>query len=142
MSLELRLLAPDRGVDDYGAGNFGASRDGGGRQHLGHDYAAWPGSIVLPFCGGEVTKVGYPYGDDLSWRYVRILAPNGWIWRYFYVEPLVKKGEEVTVDTPIGKVQDLRKRYGGELSRRGPITPHVHVDVRDDKGQWLDPEKL
>ena len=66
------ITAPIRENDKFGSGYFGASRDGGKRQHKGVDYAVYPGSLVYAHVGGTVTKLGFPYGDDLGFRYVQI----------------------------------------------------------------------
>ncbi len=66
----IRILAKERVMDTWGSGHFGASR--GERTHIGIDYACSPGSQILAPCIGEVTKLGYPYSNDLSFRYVEI----------------------------------------------------------------------
>jgi hypothetical protein len=46
------------------------------------------GQDVLAATGGRVTNVGYPYGDDLSFRYVEITTNDGYVVREFYVQPV------------------------------------------------------
>ena len=127
----IRLVPPPRGTDPWGSGHYGASR--GKRIHLGVDLAAQPESVLLSPVKGTVTKLGYPYSDDLSYRYVEITTTNGDRHRFFYVEPLVVKGQKVKVDDSIGIVQDIRTRYAGGM------TPHIHYEIKDDQGTYLDP---
>lgn len=129
----LKVIAPPRGRDRHGSGEFGAPR--GGRTHEGVDYAVAPNSLVLPLRSGKVTKLGYPYGDDLSFRYVEVTDARGYRWRYYYVEPMVQAGLAVEPGDAIGLAQDLRPRYKG-------IKPHVHLEVHDPTGRALNPETL
>lgn len=131
MSLRLIVEADLRGTDSWGSGAFGAPR--GDRRHAGLDYRAHPGDKCLPLKSGVVTKVGYPYGNDLSYRYVEIEDMGGYRARYFYIEPAVAKGDHVTMLTQLGIVQPLTRRYPG-------IKDHVHVEVRSPDGELMDPE--
>ena len=72
----------------------------------------------------------YPYGDDLSYRYVQVTV-GGYDFRVFYIDPSVRVGQEVTADTAIGLVQDLGLRYPG-------IPNHVHFEIKSGGG-YLDP---
>ena len=126
----LKVITPQRTHDRYGSGHFGASR--GRRRHEGIDFAALPGSTVLAAHPGTVTKIGYPYRDDLSFRYVEITDDLGFAARYFYVEPEVTKGQYVMPDDPIGSVQSLNDRHPG-------ITEHIHFEVRDPDGMRINP---
>lgn len=91
-----------RGSDGFGAGHFGAPR--GSRTHKGVDLLAQSGEAINSPVTGTVTKVGYPYGDDLSYRYVQITAGD-YDFRVFYVEPSVRVGQEVTTETAIGSAR-------------------------------------
>ena len=132
MTLRLITQAKLRGTDRWGSGAFGASR--GSRTHNGLDYAACPGDLCLPVKPGTVTKVGYPYSDNLSFRYVEVTDEDSYRARYFYIDPAVGLGEEVGTDTPLGTVQSLNKRYEG-------ITDHVHLEVIAPVGNFIDPEE-
>ena len=125
----IKLTAPTRESDEHGSGYYGAPR--GKRTHRGVDYAAYPGSKVHAVTAGTVTKLGYPYEDDLSFRYVQITDGDGDDVRYFYVEPSVEEGDIIDADDIIGTVQDTGKRYPN-------ITPHVHFEVKLG-GSYLDP---
>lgn len=118
----------ERGQDKWGSGAYGASR--GGRDHNGVDLAVQPDTEIKATFAGTVTKLGFPYGDDLNYRYVQI-SKDSYDYRIFYVRPTVKDGEEVTEDTVIGTSQNLNKRYEG-------ITEHVHFEVKKD-GKFIDP---
>ena len=127
----IEVITPFRGTDSHGSGAFGASR--GSRKHNGVDFAAQPNSGVRSVCAGEVTKLGYPYADDLGFRYIQITDVDGYDVRYFYVKPLIKEGDHISCDEVIGHVQDLDQRYKG-------ITPHIHFEVKKD-GEFVHPEK-
>lgn len=120
-----------RGCDSHGCGHYLAKR--GSRTHTGQDLLTPAGAGVGAPVAGEVTKIGYPYADDLSFRYVQI-TNNGYDVRLFYVEPSVQVGQVVSQGEPIGTVQDLSKRYAG-------IPNHVHLEVKKD-GCFIDPIAL
>ena len=120
--------------DAAGEGHFGASR--GSRTHKGQDYECFPGAIIESPIKGYITKLGYPYADDLSYRYVEItqsLSTNKY--RIFYVEPSVKLGDGVLPGDAIGAAQDVAKRYPNES-----MTCHVHLEIKLDDGSFTDPE--
>lgn len=119
--------------DAAGDGRYGAPR--GERSHNGIDYECTPGAPVLSVVSGTVSKLGYCYGDDLSWRYVEIRAVDGLKHRLFYVDPLVEIGDTVDSMTPIGRAQDISKRYPD----RGML-PHVHYELKDLDGNFINPE--
>ena len=130
----IKSIAPDRKPDDYGKGHFGASR--GKRKHNGKDYAVWPNSKIFSPVEGEITKIGYPYGDDLAFRYVQITINSGFSVRIFYIEPVVSVGDFVTKETIIGSSQSLLKRY------KNGMTPHIHLEVKNLQGEFIDPKEL
>ena len=128
----MRVIAPLR-MDDQGSGRYQSPR--GSRKHKGVDWAAAPGSAVLASEWGCVTKLGYPYADDLSFRYVEVTDGMKRRWRYFYVQPSVEMGERVCPEDTIGTVQDIRTRYPG-------MTPHVHIEILEQDGTPIDPTEL
>lgn len=128
----IKIICPERGTDPAGAGHFGARR--GTRLHLGVDYTAQPESIVLSPVKGKVTKLGYPYGDDLGYRYVEVTDRAGDRHRLFYVEPLVLLDQRVKEGDKIGIVQDITRRYPNS-----GMKPHIHYEIKDENGQHLDP---
>ena len=123
-----------RGKDPRGNGGFGAARVD--RQHMGTDYSGVPGQTVIWVCSGEVVKIGYPYSDDLRFRYVAFKTDEGHYVRQLYVKPF----REITIGMPVkvgwdaGILQALHGRYQS-------ITNHCHVDIQLD-GQYIDPEHL
>jgi murein DD-endopeptidase MepM/ murein hydrolase activator NlpD len=129
----IKLTAPERGLDSFGSGAYGASR--GNHTHRGVDFSALPNSIVHASRGGKVTKLGYPYSDDLDYRYVQVTDAYGLEWRYFYVKPSVAVDDVIRTGDSIGFVQDLDTRYKG-------ITPHVHLEIKDEDGTFINPKSV
>lgn len=127
----LKFIAPERGTDRHGSGAWQARR--GKRRHRGIDYAAPPGAQCLAVEAGTVTKLGYAYRDDLSYRYVEVTDALGYRARYFFVHPIVRVGAHVMPDDPLGTVQSLDRRYPG-------ITEHVHFEVWNPDGERIHPE--
>jgi len=127
---------PKRMNDPWGSGEFGASR--GTRTHKGIDYACYPDTEIQTPVDGVITKLGYPYGDDLSFRYVEVMANDGLRHRLFYVEPTCVHGDEVHAGDVVGSSQDISSRY------RDPSKPaminHVHYEILDDAGDPVNPE--
>lgn len=128
---------PVRGVDAYGSGAFGASRDAGRRQHVGLDMVADPGTTVRAPIAGVVTRIGAPYADDGQLRLVEVVDPATQVSaRLLYVAPRVQVGTRVAAGAVLGAAQDLRPRYPHG------IVNHVHVEFRDRDGHPLDPTPL
>lgn len=124
-----------RGSDGYGSGTFGASR--GSRLHQGIDFAAPADALILSPVDGKITKLGYPYGDDLTYRYVEITTLDGLRHRVFYVSPCVKVGDHVHKTTVVGECQDIAARYNKFL-----MVNHVHYEVMTIDGLCIDPESI
>lgn len=124
-----------RGQDSWGAGHYGASRDGGKRLHKGVDYVNHFGETVEAFEAGEVTKIGFPYSQKNAkkrhLRYVELRITPAIVHRYFYVEALVQAGQMVKAGEILGWAQDLKKIYPG-------IVQHVHFEIKKN-GRFIDP---
>lgn len=122
-----------RGSDEFGSGKFGARRDGGKRTHKGVDVAFPIDTEITAPITGRVTKIGRPYGDDAKahFKYVEITS-GGYRWRVHYIDPMVEVGEIVTVDSVIGKSQNLGEFYKG-------ITEHVHLEIWNLENDRIDP---
>ncbi|MCK4795572.1 MAG: M23 family metallopeptidase [Desulfobacteraceae bacterium] len=127
--MKAEITLEKRTLDIWGDGYFGAPR--GTRTHNGIDYVCPAGSRVFSPCEGKVTKLGYPYSDDLSFRYVQITLGDR-NHRVFYIEPTVQVGDFVAEGDAIGVAQDLEGRYEG-------ITPHIHYEIKINN-EHIDPE--
>lgn len=129
----MKAILRKRVADSHGSGHFGASR--GNRTHNGQDYYSPVGTMIASPVTGVVTKIGYPYADDLSFRYVEVTDKIKLRHRVFYIHPLVdiKVGVKVSKDSGIGITQDLSKKHHG-------IRPHVHYEIKDPDGHFLNPE--
>ena len=127
---------PKRMNDPWGSGEFGAPR--GNRTHKGIDYACYPRTEIQTPVSGTVTKLGYPYGDNLKFRYVEVTADDGMRHRLFYVEPDIKRGAEVSAGDIVGISQDISSRYRDES--KPAMINHVHYEILDDAGDPVNPE--
>ena len=125
------LFPVTRKCDDYGCGHFGASR--GSRKHHGVDFTSTPGQFVTSDVDGTVTKIGYPYADDLSYRYVQVTTKDGFDCRYFYTSASLGVSDSVRVGQVIGNAQDISARY-----TNGDMVNHVHFEVKKD-GKFTNP---
>jgi hypothetical protein len=118
-----------RTCDPKGCGHFGASR--GSRKHVGVDMACAPGTDVGSPVRGVVTKLGWPYRGHPEVRYVEVEAEE-YLFRMFYVDPSVKVGDVVELNGVLGTSQALGHLYPG-------ITEHVHFEIKDKDGKYVDP---
>lgn len=131
----IKAILPDREPDDYGEGHFKASR--GKRTHNGVDKACPPNTQIFSTVTGTVTKLGYPYADDLSYRYVQVTDNDGLDHRMFYVYPHVIVGDVCAAGiTVIGIAQNIASRY----TEKGHMNNHIHYEIK--KGdEYLNPEE-
>jgi murein DD-endopeptidase MepM/ murein hydrolase activator NlpD len=125
----ITAILPVRQQDAHGDGMWGASR--GSRKHTGVDFACFVGTKITSHVIGQCTKIGYPYGDDLSFKYVEVTDAQEKQHRFFYLKPSLKVGDQVDIGTVLGEVQDLERRYSG-------ITPHCHYEIKRH-GNYLNP---
>jgi len=121
------IKPPIRGQDDYGSGQYLAPR--GNRKHNGVDYCCYPGSAVCSPVYGIVTKLGYAYGDDLSFRYIEVEMTNGHFARVFYISPTIAVGSKVNKKSVLGLSQTLQNRYPKNSKHENPITNHIHLEI-------------
>ena len=119
----IRAILSKRLPDAYGSGEYGANR--GSRKQNGIDYACFAGAEILSPIEGKITKLGYPYADDLSYRYVEIIGDDHLHHRVFYIEPSVSVDDVVTRETIIGVVQDISARY----TENGRMNNHIHHEL-------------
>ena len=124
-----------RGQDSWGAGHYGASRDGGKRLHEGVDLENQVNEAIEAFESGTVSKVGYPYSPEDTktghYRYIEIVCSTATRHRYMYSENLVQVGDIVEKGSIIGWAQDLGTAYPG-------ITQHMHFGLIEN-GKRIDP---
>jgi murein DD-endopeptidase MepM/ murein hydrolase activator NlpD len=126
-----------RATDPYGCGDFGASRDGGTREHEGVDFVAQAGQPVAAPISGYVTRIGYAYPGDTELKFVEITNPAlRYAARVFYVDPSVQVGQSVQVGAPIGAHHTLEAKYPGGM------TDHVHLEIIDRRGERIDAARL
>lgn len=124
---EVRFEMDNRRIrsDSEGDGAFAARR--GDKIHQGVDFEFDVGEDVACPATGRVSRIGYCYDDDLSYRYVEILTHNKKaIVRLLYVLPMVRRGDFVNRGDIIGQAQNIRKRYSRSMKN------HVHCEVRID----------
>ena len=131
LKTEAQLLVRN---DEAGQGHFGADR--GARTHRGVDFYLLPGAVLLSPVTGTITKVGYPYADDLSYRYVEVTLMSTAKHRFFYVEPEHDVGTVVQVGTRLGTAQDIVKRYP-DIGMKN----HVHYEIKTNEGTYVNPEE-
>jgi len=118
-----------RGVDGKGSGAFAAPR--GGKRHKGTDYVFASGDEVKSPVKGIITRLGWAYANS-EFRLIEILSHKGsLLWRFLYVDPIVKAGDKIIEGQTIGTAQKISKRYGSEMK------DHVHVEVNVNVEQLL-----
>lgn len=122
-----------RTTDAYGHGYFGASRDGGTREHEGVDWIAEAGQAVVAPISGFVTKIGFAYASAPELKFVEITNPAlGYVARVFYVDPSVEVGEALHLGERIGRAHSLQAKYPGGM------TDHVHMELSGPSGHRFD----
>lgn len=129
---------PPRGQDDFGSGEFGASRDGGTRSHVGVDFAAPVDGLLRSKTDGKVTKHGTVYENDASFKYVEVTSDDGARHRYYYVKPDIRVGQKVSQGDFLGKVQNIAGKYSTKDKK---MKNHVHYEIKDTTGSRVDPHE-
>lgn len=125
-----------RGTDGYGDGHFGAYRMHG--PHEGVDIVVQPGQTIASPTDGTIVRTDVlPYGKGSPYRGIEIKSASGHRIKMFYVTPGLPVGTKVKAGDPIAKAQDISKEY--PPNKRGVMTPHVHVEVRNKNGGLIDP---
>ncbi len=117
-------------VDDYRlTGRFGASDYYWASAHTGLDFATAQGSTIRAVAGGLVTLV--EYDGSYGYKTVVTLEDGTEIWYCHQDEQLVTPGQRVRTGQPIGTVGSTGNVTG----------PHLHLEVRPDGGEPVDPEQ-
>lgn len=122
-----------RKCDPFGCGHFGATR--GNRKHNGVDVLFAEGEAVKSPIRGVVTRYAYPYASDPSYKGIEIQNEKYTV-KMFYLISTVAVGTKINASDIIGKAQNIAQKYGKGMNN------HVHLEVRDNKGNLLNPEKL
>ena len=124
--------------DAAGLGHYGARRkDAAGKvyEHNGIDIRGFLFDVVPSFTPGEVTKLGYMYSSDLSYRYVQV-SHGPYDFRYGYVFPDagLQVGDKITVGHYLGKMQKISVKFED-------MYDHVHFNIKKD-GEYVDPSEV
>jgi len=130
-----------RESDAWGEGHFGAPR--GDHSHKGLDVCTEVGEAIFSPIDGKITKQGYTYADDLSYRYVRI-ENDKYIVDLYYTKMRnnFKLNDEVCEGDHVANAQDIAKRYSTKLK---PMINHCHVQIWIKSGKDLvliDPQTI
>lgn len=105
-------------MDTEGSGVFGASR--GVRLHLGVDLQCIPGQKVMAPHSGRITRMVYPYANNLVYKGVEIVNDTFISW-LFYIEPLHDLiGKQVVGGQVVGVAQNITQKYSPKMK------PHIH----------------
>lgn len=141
--LQVSSLCKVRGSDKHGSGWYEAPR-GRHRKHSGIDLVCDGGTLIRACSDGVVTRAdGTVYADPKKrdWRYIEITDHYGKKCRYFYVVPVslpdcktVELGLSIKRGDVIGVCQGIESLYEG-------ITPHLHVEVKNHKGDIINPNQ-
>lgn len=122
-----------RGNDPTGHGYYGARR--GTRKHKGLDLVSVPNELVTSLIDGVITKIGYPYNGNLTFRYVDVTNDIYRV-RIMYIFPSgISVGDRVFAGQEIGKAQDIAGYWNPRMLN------HIHVEVYKN-GLLTDPEPL
>ena len=118
-----------------GEGEFGTSRGGGARSHMGIDIEAPVGTPVSAIKGGTATVLSQPGGAGL---YVNVEHSDGTSSQYFHLDTAkAKVGDsfKVTTGQQIGTVgRSGNTPSGGDT--------HLHFQVRNASGVTVDPQQF
>lgn len=122
-----------RGNDPTGHGYYGAKR--GTRKHKGLDLVSKPKDVVSSLIDGVVTKIGYPYAGNLTFRYVDV-SNDVYRVRVMYIFPKnISVGDRVFAGQQIGETQDISSFWNPRMIN------HIHIEVYKN-GLLTDPEPL
>ena len=132
-----------RGVDSWGSGNFGASRDGGARAHAGLDFVSVPGDAVHSPIDGIVTHIGIAYADSEmrsihvtgTGEHADVMAKILYCWP----DPGLG-GRTVKAGDRLGDAQDVAGYWKAQQpDHPGEMRNHVHLEIAINGPTKVDP---
>lgn len=126
-------------TNGWGASRSAASLTGG--KHIGVDisYAGIYGKALESNVAGKVKFAGRKSGNvgAVEGQKVVIVDASGKEHSYKHLKDInVKAGDQVAVGSKIGSVGGKYKSEGTTIKSRNG---HLHYDVRDKNGKWIDP---
>lgn len=135
-----------RGVDSWGSGTFGASRDGGARQHQGLDFIAVVGDEVHAPITGTIVQIGRAYADA-ELQSIHIEGDGDfthWHCKLLYaVADVGLHGRYVTAGDAIAHAQDVASYWKAKQPQHnGEMKNHVHVEIVITEPRAVDPGRL
>jgi murein DD-endopeptidase MepM/ murein hydrolase activator NlpD len=103
------------------------------------DFECPPGTRILSLTDGIVSKYGYAYETDLSFRYVEISLHGHFKHRYFYctMPEGLRVGSEVKEGDVIGVVQNIAVKWSMPTK---PMKNHMHYEIKSGPRTYIDPE--
>jgi hypothetical protein len=114
-------------VDEWGNGNFGASRgkhsDGSQKFHDGLDLVVVPGDAIFSPIDGTVEKVEYPYRSDLKWTGIQIVNGRVRVELWYMSPNKLLVDSYVNVGDTLGIAQNISLKYSETMK------PHIHMRV-------------
>jgi murein DD-endopeptidase MepM/ murein hydrolase activator NlpD len=124
-----------RVFDNYGSGQYGASRDGGKRSHNGIDIEVKANEQIKSPIDGIIKRQSFPYANDRSYEGIKIEGIGKWkgtVIKLFYMKGIISG--TVKAGDVVGFAQDLTKKYPG-------ITNHIHMEIKKNNKR-LDPREI
>lgn len=122
-----------RGNDPTGHGYYGAKR--GNRKHKGLDVVAEPNEEVYSLIDGVVTKIGYPYKGNFTFRYIDV-TNDTYRARIMYIFPKnISLGDRIFKGQVIGEAQNISAHWNPRMLN------HIHIEIYKN-GLLTDPEPL
>ena len=115
----------------YYTDTYGASREGGKRQHEGTDLFDKKGTKIFSVCSGIVEKIGW---NRLGGERVGVRGIDG---NYYYYAHLDQINEQLFVGKKINKGELI-----GTMGNTGDAltTPdHLHFGIELPNGEWVNP---
>ena len=163
---EMKLAPTGKGATNFIGSTFGHTREGGSKFHDGIDLYAEPGTPLYAMCDGTISRseryvteqpvrIGkdkYPPGysgdvNDAGNRFTLEGIVNGKKIKYSYWH--LNEGTPIAINPRTGKpfkrgdkvYQGEVIAYSGKTGNANDVDfPHLHLVVKDEKGNKLNPE--